>query len=102
MCLSRAVHKAMILPIQPIMLQAQTSSKLLAPRDFDAAKPCTSACAMMPTPLDFMFDDMQLPMHMRRAIKPRMLRDALAIVDPLPFDRDALLEVGPTYKLQGQ
>ena len=29
-----------------------------------------------------------------RIIKPRMIRDAVAIVDPLPFDRAALQEVG--------
>jgi hypothetical protein len=28
-----------------------------------------------------------------RAVKPRVVRNALAIVDPLAFDRDALLEV---------
>jgi len=31
--------------------------------------------------------------HQCRVIKPRMVRDAVAIVDPLPFDRAALAEV---------
>ncbi len=31
--------------------------------------------------------------RIHRVIKPRMLRDAIAIVDPLPFDRQTLLEV---------
>ena len=33
---------------------------------------------------------------LRRVIKPRMLRDLVSIVDPLPFDRQALAEVRHT------